>query len=115
MSAVILKLAEPLLKKYGDDSTRTEAIIALTIAAWNKSLLPEDEQDNVEKEIVDSVVPPDGEAELVGATIYMMEVIEERRKKLFPNLRKLIATYDLRVSDGSITLNVASTTIPAGR
>ena len=56
-----------------------ESIIALTIAACNKSLLPADKQDEMEKDIVNTIVPADGDAELVGAAIYMMELTEERR------------------------------------
>ena len=113
MSAVILKLAEPLLQKYGADPKRAEAIIALTVVAWNKSLFPADKQVDLEKDIVNALVPVDGDAESIGASIYMMELIEERRKKLFPNLRKLVVHYDFCTSDGSISLNVASATIPA--
>ena len=44
MSAVILKLADPLLKQYGDNDNRTKAIISLTILKWNRLMLPEDER-----------------------------------------------------------------------
>jgi hypothetical protein len=40
MSAVVLQLAEPLLKQHGKTPQRSEAIIMLTIAAWNKSMFP---------------------------------------------------------------------------
>lgn len=115
MSAVILKLAEPLLENHGTDSKRVESIIALTIVAWNKSLLPADKQDDVLKDAVNKIVPADGEAEVVGTVVYMLELIEARRKKLFPGLRKLVANYDLHVSEGSISLNIASMEIPTDR
>jgi len=115
MSAVVLKLAEPVLKKYGNDARAVETIISLTIAAWNKALFRADRQDDIEKDIIDTLVPPDGDAGLVGVTMHVMDLIEERRKKLFPNLRKIIVDYDLQVAEGRIALNVASTWIPAGR
>ena len=114
MSAVILTLAEPLLKKYGTNTKRAESIIALAIAAWNKAMFPAEAQDDFEKAIIDIAVPPDGDAELVGVAIEIMEMIEDRRKKLFPNLRVVIAKYDLQVADGRLSLNVGSAPIPAG-
>ena len=42
MSAVILQVAEPLLKQHGKTPQRAEAIIMLTIAGWNKSMFPPD-------------------------------------------------------------------------
>jgi len=41
MSEVILKLVDPLLKKYGDDDKRIKTIISLTIFEWNRLMLPE--------------------------------------------------------------------------
>jgi hypothetical protein len=113
MSAVILTLAEPLLKKYGTDAKRAESIIALAIAAWNKAMLPAEAQDGFDKSVIDIAVPSDGSAESVGVVIEVMELIEDRRKKLFPKLRVVIANYDLQVSQGRLTLNVGSAPIPA--
>ena len=112
MSAVILELAEPLLEEHGTDPKRVESIVALTIVAWNKSLLPADKQDDVVRDAVNKIVPADGEAELVGAVIYMLELIEDRRKKLYPSVRKLVVDYDLHASEDNISLNIASMEIP---
>jgi len=115
MSAVILTLAVPLLKKYGTNFKRTESIIALAIAAWNKAMVPAKAQEDFQKGIIDIAVPTDGDAELVAATIEIMEMIEDRRKQIFPNLRVVIAKYDLQVSEGKLTLNVGSAPIPEGK
>ena len=115
MSAVILTLVEPLLKKYGTNVKRAESIIGLAVAAWNKTMIPAEAQDDFEQAIIDVAVPPDGDAELVGAAIEIMEMIEDRRKRLFPNLRVVIAKYDLQVAGGRLTLNVGSAPIPAGK
>ena len=56
MSAVILKLAEPLLKKYGDDDKRIETIISLTIAEWNRLMLPEGEREKYQDEMMDTLL-----------------------------------------------------------
>ena len=111
MSAVILKLAEPLLKKYGDDDKRIETIISLTIAEWNRLLLPEDLQENFQDEIYDTLSPPGDDAATVGSLLYISELIEERKKKYFPDLKKVIIDQELFVSNGNITLNIASAPI----
>jgi len=42
MSEVILKLADPLLKEYGDNDKRIKTIISLTIFEWNRIMFPKD-------------------------------------------------------------------------
>jgi len=115
MSAVILKLAEPWLKKFSTNPRRAESVIVVTIAAWNKALLPADAQKEAEKELLDTVFPPGASAEDLGALVQMMVQIEERRKKLFPNLRKIIVNYEVDVTERGISLNVGSAPIPAGK
>jgi len=44
MSEVILKLADPLLKQFGDNDKRIKTIIYLTIIEWNRLMLPVDER-----------------------------------------------------------------------
>jgi hypothetical protein len=108
MSAVILKVAEPLLKKYGDNEKRVKSIISLTIIEWNKLLLPNEEQDNIEDSIINLLVPSDGDAEDIGSLLYIKDLIAERKNKYFPDLKKIIVGYDLNVADGNITLNISS-------
>ncbi len=108
MSAVILKLAEPLLKKYGDDDKRIETIVSLTIAEWNRLMLPEDQQENLQDVMIDTLSPPGNDAETVGSLLYISDLIAERKKKYFPNLKKVIVNQELIISNGNITLNIAS-------
>ena len=112
MSAVILQLAEPLLRQHGKTPQRAEAIIMLTIAAWNKSMFPPDKQPLIEKDLIDSFVPKDGNAEAVGVAVEMMDMIVERREKLFPDLRKIIVDYTCTISGGRLTMEVRSAPIP---
>jgi hypothetical protein len=72
MSAVILKVAEPLLSKEGTTPQRIESIIALTIAGWNNTLFPASEQATVEKELIESLVSADGSPD-TGAGILHLE------------------------------------------
>ncbi len=112
MSAVIAQLAEPLIKQHGQTAERAEAIIMLTIAGWNKSMFPPDKQPLVEKDLIDAFVPKDGSAEAVGVAVEVMDIIAERRQKLFPDLRKIIVDYKLEIGGGRLTLNVSSAPIP---
>ena len=112
MSAVILQLAEPLLKQHGKTAKRVEGIILLTIAAWNKSMFPPDKQPSIETELIDYFVPKDGSAETVGVAVHIMDLVADRREKLFPDLRKIIVDYELDISGGRLTLNISSAPIP---
>jgi len=112
MSAVILQLADPLIKQHGKSAERAEAIIMLTIAGWNKSMFPPDKQPIIEKDLIDCFVPKDGSAEAVGVAIEVVDLVSERRKKLFPDLRKIIVDYEVNIGSGRLTLNVTSAPIP---
>ena len=111
MSEVILKLADPLLKKYGDDDKRIKTIISLTIFEWNRLRLPEAEREKYQDEMMDTLVPPDDKAETVDSIIYLSDLIAERQKKYFPDIKKIIVDYELIILDGNITLNISSAPI----
>ena len=112
ISAVILQLAEPFLKQHGKTPERAEAIISLTVAGWNKSMFPPDKRPMIEKDLIDCFVPKDGNAEDIGVAIHVMDLMAERREKLFPDLRKIIVDYDVEIASGRLTLNVRSAPIP---
>ena len=112
MSAVIIQLAEPLLKQHGKTAQRAKAVISLTVAGWNKSMFPPDKQPIIEKDLIDCFVPQDERAEAIGVAIEIMDIVAERRQKLFPDLRKVIVDYELDISGGRLTLNVTSAPIP---
>jgi hypothetical protein len=112
MSAVILQLAEPLMKQHGTTDERAEALLMLTIAGWNKSMFPPDKQPLVENDLINAFVPKDGSAEAVGVTVEVMDIIAERRQKLFPEVRKIIVDYEVEIGGGRLTLNVSSAPIP---
>ena len=115
MSEVILDLADPLLDGDVSNAKEVDFIVQLTIVAWNKAMASADRQDAMQKEIIDTLVPPDGDAEQVETIIQALDIVEERRKKLFPNLRRFVVDYDLQVSEGRVALNVLSESIAADR
>ena len=112
MSAVILQLADSMIKQHGKTAEQAEAIIMLTIAGWNKSMFPAEKQPIVEKDLIDCFVPKDGSAEAVGVAVGVMDFIAEQREKLFPDLRKIILDYEAEIGDGRLKLDVTSAPIP---
>jgi hypothetical protein len=108
MSEVILKLAEPLLKKYGDNDKRTKTIISLTILEWNRLMLPKAEREKFQDQMFDKLLPQNDKAEMVGSILYLNELIAKRQRKYFPDLKRVIVDYELIVSGSDITLNVSS-------
>lgn len=112
MSAVIIQLAEPLIRQHGTTAERAEAIIMLTIAGWNKSMFPADKQPLIERDLINCFVPRDGFAEDVGFAVEVMDRIVDQREKLFPDLRKIIVDYDVNIGAGQLNLNVTSAPIP---
>jgi hypothetical protein len=78
-------------------------------------MFPADRQAAMEKDIIDTLVPSDGDAEKVGTIIQAMEIVDDHRKKLFPNLRRYVLDYDLHVSEGRVALNVISESMSADR
>jgi len=115
MSEIILELADPLLDGDVSNPNEVDFIVQLTIAAWNKAMFSSDRQAAMEKEMIDTLVPPDGDAEQVGTIIQALDIIEERRERLFPNLRRFVVDYDLQVSEGRVALNVISESMSADR
>ena len=111
MSEIILELADPLIDNDVSNAKEVDLIVQLTIATWNKAMFSADRQDAMEKQIIDILVPPDGNADLVGTVIQAMDIVEERRKKLFPTFRRYIMDYDLHVSDGRVALNIISSPV----
>jgi len=113
MSEVILELADPLLDGDVANPKEVDFIVQLTIAAWNKAMFSADRQAAMERDIIDTLVPPDGDAEQVATIIQALDIVEERRKKLFPNLRRFVVDYDLQVSEGTVALNIVSESMSA--
>ena len=112
MSAVIMELAEPLMKQHGKTTERAESIIMLTIAGWNKSMFPPEKQPMIEKDLINAFVPKDGSAEAVAVAMEIMDMMVERREKLFPDLHKIIVDYEVEIGGGRLTLNVTSAPVP---
>lgn len=112
MSAVILKVAEPLVRKYTNTPEQAKVVIELVIYGWNKSLFPLDKQAVVEKEILAQIASGGGNAEIVGAAVDIMNTAAKRRRKFFPDIRKIVVDYKVTISGDDFNLNVSSAPVP---
>lgn len=115
MSEVILKLADPFLKQFGNNDNQIKAIISLTIFEWNRLMLPENEREKFQVEMFDTILPQGDDADMVGSILYINQLIAERRKKYFPDLKRFIVDYELIVVDDDITLNISSAPAESNR
>jgi len=86
MSEVILKLANPLLKEFGDNDKHMKSIITLTIIEWNRLMLPKDEREKFQDQMINTLFPPDDQSGTVGSILFISELIAKRQKKYFPDL-----------------------------
>ncbi len=115
MSAVILELAEPLLKRYGNTPKLRQNVVTLTIAAWNKAVLPLNMQEGFDEKVLQTLGPIGDSKDGREVIAYTMNLIAEQRKKLYPHLRKYIVDFEIGEVEGRVSLNVASADLAADR
>lgn len=108
MSAVVLKIAEPFLKRYWGDKKRIQGIINIAVLFWNISLLPKQDQDYFQEKIVDELVPEKSSAEDVAAIVEFTDTLMNRKRKYYPDLKVHIMRHELIISGNDLTLNVSS-------
>ena len=105
ISEAILRIAEPLICKY-PKRERMVVIIDLAIFSWNVSLASDVKREEVEKKIIDQM-PDEFDATDIASIIEQTDILIERKKKLYPDIRYLIVSRNLTVEDnGQITLDV---------
>jgi len=105
MSEVITEFAEPLLKvAYSEQSY--EIAIMMAIACWNLTLLPEEKHEELLARIVTETTKT---YEHRKDTESVARVLVERKKLLFPHIKKFVVNHDIQFLDGKMILNVAST------
>ena len=111
ISAAILHLAEPLRTLYREPH-RLQAIIAITVMAWNIALFPEDEQHHVQGMLLESL-PPQMGGEDVGVLLSTIDTLIARKHLLYPHVREYILKHDLSFVNDRVTLTVGTAPVPA--
>jgi len=111
ISAAILHLAEPLRTLYREPH-RLQAIIAITVMAWNIALFPEDEQPHVQGMLLERL-PPQMGGEDVGVLLSTIDTLIARKNLLYPHVREYILKHDLSFVNDRVTLTVGTAPVPA--
>ncbi|MFZ4792461.1 MAG: hypothetical protein ACOYMW_16525 [Candidatus Competibacteraceae bacterium] len=106
ISAAILALSEPYLKKYSKPH-QVQGVITLTIAAWNLSLVTGKEQAHLERLLRDG--PLAGWCgEDVASVLNVVDTLVEHKRRDYPEVHEFILKHDLSYVDGTITLTVGT-------
>jgi hypothetical protein len=108
MSAVIIKLAQPYIKRYWGNEMSVRGIISLTITIWNMTFLPEKEQTELQEKFIEEILPKDFDAQDVATMLRFFENLQDRKRELFPNIRTFIMGHDLRMDSENIHLDISS-------
>ena len=110
ISEAILKLCESQRNKYRE-SHKTQAIISMTVMAWNISLFPKEEQTHVQGMLLDAL-PEQLSGEDVAVLLKNIESLIERKEKDYPHIREYILKHQLSFSGDAITLMVGTAPVP---
>lgn len=105
ISEAILKISEPLLKKYPQPK-RIAVFIDLAILAWNLSMSSGKDREYLEDKIIDRL-PKDLDAVSLAGTVERINLLAERKNTLYPEIRHLIVNHNLSFGEkGQLTLDV---------
>ena len=110
ISEAILTLAEPLRTQYREPH-RMQAIIAITVMAWNIALFPDEEQSHVQGMLLESL-PPQLGGEDVGVLLSTIDTLIARKNLLYPHVREYILKHDLSLVNDKVTLSVGTAPVP---
>src|SRR5262249_43161146 len=110
ISEALLTLAEPLRAHYREPH-RLQAIIAVTVMAWNMALFPDQEHAQVQGMLLESL-PPQLSGEDVGVLVSTIDTLIARKRLLYPQVREYILTHQLAVVDNKVTLSVGTAPVP---
>jgi len=109
ISEAILTLCEPLRKRYTDPQ-RTETIIWLTVMAWNVSLLPDDNQLDLQRSLI-KTLPKELDGADVAVLFESFDELIKRKNKLYPDIREYILNHQISFSGDKVTLTVGAVPI----
>jgi hypothetical protein len=107
MSEVISHLAEPLIDEFAETQDDMRWFISLAVAAWNNSMLGDRSRNQMEGLLSECF----GRGEDGLAFVrWAMNLIDERRRQFYPELRVSIINVQFTPTDGnSIHFMVAYT------
>jgi hypothetical protein len=110
ISEALLNISEPLRAHYREPH-RMQAIIAITVMAWNIALFPDEEQPHVQGMLLESL-PPQLGGEDVGVLLSTIDTLIARKNLLYPHVREYILKHDLSLVGNRVTLTVGTAPVP---
>jgi hypothetical protein len=105
MSDAISQLIEP----YKDDTSDYNSfnnLVTFGCIAWNTSLLPEDQRIEALEKMID-VIP--GKMEDRLGIVSLLSELMERKRKLFPNVSRMILEHKVTERGNDFHISIAST------
>jgi hypothetical protein len=105
MSDAVSQLIEPYKKEVPDYSGFSK-LVSLACIAWNTSILPQEKQGEALDKMV-AILPGTHETRLEMLGL-MMELVN-RKKKLFPDVFRMIVEFKVTDQGGNFHIAVAST------
>jgi hypothetical protein len=112
ISEAILKIAEPLIRKYPKHE-RITVIIDLAVAAWNISSVPEEGRGSMEEKIVE-IMPAEMDAMGVATIYEQIDLLIQRKIELYDDVKFLVKSHKLSFGEnGRLTLDVDSIPLDA--
>ncbi|MCI0611299.1 MAG: hypothetical protein L0Z71_19850 [Anaerolineae bacterium] len=98
-----------LIKPYRDDAPDYNSfnnLVTFACIAWNTSILPEEKRDEALAKMVD-VIP--GRMEDRFDTLALLTELMERKRKLFPDITRMIMEYKVTDQGNNFHIAIAST------
>jgi len=98
-----------LIKPYRDDAPDYNSfnnLVTFACIAWNTSILPEEKRDEALDKMLE-VIP--GKMEDRLDTLALLIELMERKRKLFPNVTRMIMEYKVTDQGNNFHIAVAST------
>jgi hypothetical protein len=108
MSDVILQFAEPLKDEYGIVPPN---MLRFAILVWNASVLPENERQELIKDI--HKILPDADDEMQEILESIVDMLLERKERYFSDNKRFIVDYNIRETSRRTHLDCVST-MPEG-
>ena len=123
MSEVLLDLVE-LYKRFAETPEAIEKLVVVGIAAWNASMLPEQQRDSTVANLAMAVVNGNsfvrrvtskirtailGESRDVTEFKQIVHELIERKLQHYPKIKRIIVSYEISPREDDIYLTVVST------
>ena len=128
MSQVLLDFVEPY-KQFAETPEAIEKLVVIGIAAWNASMLPEQQRDSTVANLAMSIVKGNslvrrvtskirtailGESRDVAEFKQLVYELIERKLQYYPEIKRLIVSYELSPREDDIHLIIVSTLTAVG-